>query len=374
MKKVFSLIKFEFLTAISEKSFWFFIIAFPLTAWILGTLPDYFDNNDSSRQYIIGTYIENDKISDIFPLDILELKQSQPKFIEIKLNSPSSADSLLEQRLIDAFVYAGNTIEIKSNYSDNSMFYIELKEKIISGYYKSSLERLGADSDIPEIIYNSVDNNDENVVEIFFRTYFFLMLFILFVLFSGGKFIRSFMYEKSSNLIEILITSTTPMELFTGKLFGLIAIGIFQLFIWSIMGLLLNGFSSITIFTDSNSILLLVYFVLGYIFYGSIFLSVGVYADTESKAFRLTGLFSMFLLIPLIFSFYFISSGETHLSEVMLYFPFTSSSTAIIKLISADNFSILQELLPIIVLIFSILLSIYVSSVIFKKQINKGLA
>ncbi len=63
---------------------------------------------------------------------------------------------------------------------------------------------------------------------------------MMMVVYSGQMLVRSMIEEKSSRLIEMLVSSSTPDELLTGKIIGLSLLGLTQIFIWSLIGISLD--------------------------------------------------------------------------------------------------------------------------------------
>lgn len=102
---------------------------------------------------------------------------------------------------------------------------------------------------------------------------------LLFVFVYGyGYFIASAVVEeKSSRVVEVVLGAVTPSDMLAGKVLGLSLLGLAQLFILVILGtgvLLLSGLG----LTLTGAIALLAmfpWFVLGFLFYGSLFAVAG---------------------------------------------------------------------------------------------------
>lgn len=149
--------------------------------------------------------------------------------------------------------------------------------------------------------------------------------------------------EKSNRIIEVLLSSVTPRELMTGKLIGIAAIGITMLGAWMIalVGVLAwvrgpEAEWAVRLFevlqTSGLLIYFGVYFILGYLMYAGIFLSIGSVCNTLKDAQNLMSPVMLVMMIPL-FTMMFIPRDPngtlaTFLSWIPFYTPFIMMNRA----------------------------------------------
>ena len=69
----------------------------------------------------------------------------------------------------------------------------------------------------------------------------FMALLFIPSLVYGQEVMRGVIQEKTDRVVEILVLSMTPMELLTGKILGMAAVGLTQMAVWMTMGGLLLG-------------------------------------------------------------------------------------------------------------------------------------
>ena len=69
-------------------------------------------------------------------------------------------------------------------------------------------------------------------------------LIMMFIIIYGNMVMRSVIEEKTSRIIEIIVSSVKPFQLMMGKIIGTSLAGILQFFTWAIVGLLLLTFAS----------------------------------------------------------------------------------------------------------------------------------
>jgi ABC-2 type transport system permease protein len=165
---------------------------------------------------------------------------------------------------------------------------------------------------------------------------FFAAILIYFFIFMYGiQIMRGVIEEKTSRIVEIIISSVKPFELMMGKILGIALVGLTQFLLWSILTgaiysvimsvfgvdasamtqsadmmkeagmpdisnplqLLSEGLQSLPIFQIFISFLF--YFIGGYLLYGALLAAIGSAVDSEAD----TQQFMLPITIPLIFSF-----------------------------------------------------------------------
>jgi ABC-2 type transport system permease protein len=124
-----------------------------------------------------------------------------------------------------------------------------------------------------------------------------VMLMYTSILMYGMATLRSILEEKSTRTIEILAASVRPFYLLAGKILGVAAVGLTQFLIWAITGALLATYGTAMVAAVRPGggsiefhlpILTLVYMVLfflaGYLLYASLFAAVGAMVSNEEDA------------------------------------------------------------------------------------------
>jgi ABC-2 type transport system permease protein len=146
--------------------------------------------------------------------------------------------------------------------------------------------------------------------------------------------------EKESRLIEVLYSSVSVRELMVGKIVALGAAGLLQVLIWlSSAPLLLNlGSSSIggflnEIYIPANFIILgVVYYLLGYLLFATMSVTLGGITSTVSEAHNLSMIYSLTCYVPIWFIGLFINYPESPAWVVLSIFPITAPIQTMIRL------------------------------------------
>jgi ABC-2 type transport system permease protein len=135
-----------------------------------------------------------------------------------------------------------------------------------------------------------------------------VILFIVSVM-NASVLLQGVVEEKSTRMIEVLLSCATAREITSGKLIGVIAVALVTIGIWALVlfGLMaLADASTIklvfgamrSVATTETLPLLLLYFFCGLLIYGSIFLAIGSMASSLADAQALLGPAMLILMLP----------------------------------------------------------------------------
>ena len=156
---------------------------------------------------------------------------------------------------------------------------------------------------------------------------YFLMYFV--ILFYGMNVARSIIEEKTSRVFEVLLATIKPSEMLAGKVIGVGAVGLTQVGIWialAIGGLKFGtmGAGLQVLPSPGQTVLFLVFFVLGYLLYSSIAAALGAMTNSEQELQQM----QIFLMLPLIVSslviWIVITNPDGAISKGFSFFPFTT--------------------------------------------------
>ncbi len=155
----------------------------------------------------------------------------------------------------------------------------------------------------------------------FVMGYIFIFVLALFILTSGQLLVRSVVEEKSNRIVEVLLSSATADEIMTGKILGLSLLGLTQLAAWASIGVAFAGRLSTFLTIPDNIWWEVIFFILGFLFYASIFVMAGAPVTTEQEAQQATQYVSMLLFFPIIFAFLVIQNPNADYLKVLSFIP-----------------------------------------------------
>ncbi|WP_271405864.1 ABC transporter permease [Tenacibaculum soleae] len=188
-------------------------------------------------------------------------------------------------------------------------------------------------------------------------------LLMMFVMIYGTSVMRSVIEEKTSRIIEVIVSSVKPFQLMLGKIIGNASAGLLQFFIWGVLFLVFSLIASAVFGIDlvemqtakvpaeqmeamqqaagnkgemlvqeifklpllKMFLLFIFYFLGGYMLYSSLFAAVGAAVDNETD----TQQFMMPIMLPLILAVYVgfatvINDPHGPVSVIFSYIPLTS--------------------------------------------------
>jgi len=165
------------------------------------------------------------------------------------------------------------------------------------------------------------------------------MLLIITIFTSSGYLLRSVAEEKTSRVIEIVLSSVTARELLAGKVLGLGALGLTQVIVWLTSGFGLSGgavgllgIAAPLLSRPEVFVLGLIYYLLGFLVYAVLMGAVGALGTTMQESQQLAGIFSMLAAIPLMLSGFTFSNPNMPLLRVLSWFPLTAPTTMMLRL------------------------------------------
>ena len=415
MKNIFLITKREFLTQVKKKSFIILTLLAPLLiAGFIAVVAFMFKANEST-----STFNVIDK-SGIFAPNLKNEKNIKYIFLS-KENEKVLVSSLKEMKDTDGLLIIP---ELKNNNFDeleknsklliNKKIGLETKRSVISSLSKIvkqekikilaiSQERIAdLDKNFNLNTQNVTDdkNSDSDLVFGVKSGLSMLLMYaiFMFIIIYGVRVMRSVLEEKNNRVVEIIISSVKPFELMMGKILGVTLVALTQFFIWISMSIVaafifdnklgnnisisnqvenpMGKFSGILEMTKMifHSLLelnygmiifvFLVFFILGYVFYSSMYAAIGSAVDNETE----TQQFTIFAMIPLMLgmygSFTIMNNPEGPLGFWLSIIPFTSPIAMIARI--PFGVPVWEIALSMFLLVISTLLMIYIAAKIYK--------
>lgn len=237
-------------------------------------------------------------------------------------------------------------------------------------------------------------------------------LIMMFIIIYGGFVMRSVIEEKTSRIIEVIISSVKPFQLMLGKIIGTSLAGITQFAIWIVSASLLllvafsifdinpsalNSSSQLTTGMGANMAppiptanqtmqlyaqelynipwamlitFFLVYFILGYLIYSSIYAAIGAAVDNETD----TQQFIFPIILPLMLAIYVgffsvFSNPHGPIAVGFSLFPLTSPIVMLMRLpggIGEGGVPVWELVASILLLIITFIGIVWLASKIYR--------
>jgi ABC-2 type transport system permease protein len=177
-----------------------------------------------------------------------------------------------------------------------------------------------------------------------FFSYIMGILLVMTIFISAGYLLQGVSKEKTSRIVEVIISSITPRQLLIGKIVGFGALGLTQVLIWfgsfMVLGLVsavafsFSGETPITALLGRPEVfvLALVYYVLGFLVYAVIIGSVGALGTSMQESQQLSGVFSIIAAVPIFFAGVVLSNPDATLARVFSYVPLTAPTMMLLRI------------------------------------------
>jgi len=168
----------------------------------------------------------------------------------------------------------------------------------------------------------------------FWLSFSLLLVLYIMILFYGQLVMTSVVEEKQSRIIEVLLSTIKPFELLLGKLVGIGAASLTQIFIWLTSFSLLSLLSASAVLASPSFTLprlspvelffFFLCFVLGYFLYSSFYAIVGAIVSTEADAQQMQMPVALLMVIPLLLLMSVIRAPNSTLATLLSFFPLFS--------------------------------------------------
>lgn len=212
----------------------------------------------------------------------------------------------------------------------------------------------------------------EDELSSFVMPYVFGLLFIMSLFFSSGYLLQGVSEEKENRLIEILLSSVSARQLLTGKVLGLGAAGLLQIFVWLMTIVIFVVIASANIpvlaglkISAELIVLGIFYFILGYALFGILFAAIGSLGSTARESSQWTTFVVLPAMLPLMLIGLLLTNPDHIVFTILALFPITAPITAVMKL-SIGALPAWELAVSMIIMIASIAAAIWLASRVFR--------
>ena len=401
MRKIWLIIKREYLVRVRKKAFIVMTIVGPLLMAALMIVPTYLANETQELRTIA---IEEDGFeftNQIEDTDFLHFSKIPTEEATLLKNdfSESNYYALLYIEGDNFTLYSNQQISLTvSKAIENQLEQIIEHQKLkAAGIDLTILSEAQSTVNITTKIITEDGSTTNSKAEASMGIGFICgILIYMFIFMYGTMVMRGVIEEKTSRIVEVIISSVKPFQLMMGKILGVALVGLTQFSLWilltiaiaSVAELMFMDASSMTTELNSTqqSILLselsnltgginlmqifvsfIFYFLAGYLMYSSLFAAVGSAVDAEAD----TQQFVLPITIPLILAFILIQpimeNPDGPLAFWMSIIPFTSPVIMMVRL--PFGVATWELALSMSVLILSFVLTTYLAGKIYRTGI-----
>ena len=433
LKKINTIISREYATRVKKKSFILMTILTPIFLAAMMILPSvmmYMDMGGDQQEILVvdqsgivaPTLESTSKIKYSISEDE-DIERLRSEFDKLDVYALAYISALDASNNVSITTYSTKQLnmDIKSSLQKSANDAISAYK--LTTYDIENLDKILKDvkTNVKIDTYTISDGGDAkaSMTEIYMAISFvFGIIIYFFIVLFGNMVMRSVIEEKSSRIVEVIISSVKPFELMIGKIVGVALVALTQFAIWIVLALvlvfgfsaavgmdkLLGGGENQEIVTNMASMpgaeagvpieeiaaiaasessqigvlleaisqinvvyllgVFLIYFVLSYLLYASMFAAVGSAVDNEADTQQL----AMPMTLPLIIGFLImvasVRNPDTPLAFWGSIIPFTSPMVMVARLPFGVPFWELA--LSIGLLLGTFLLMTYISAKIYR--------
>lgn len=166
----------------------------------------------------------------------------------------------------------------------------------------------------------------------------FMMLLWICVFTSGQQLLTTTIEEKSSRVMEVLLSAVSPMQLLIGKLLGQALVSLVMLFMYAgtaVLALSILGMADLV--QPIQYLWLVLYFVMAYLMVATMMVAVGSAVSDLREAQALVGPVMVVLMIPLVLWMPISNAPNGTFATIMSFIPPAIPFVMILRLASTSE-------------------------------------
>lgn len=402
--KIIPIIRREYMTRVTTKAFWISTALFPILTLLLTVLPSLLAARSKSAPDPVAIADFTGRfyplLQDLLaapaakasgqsaPITRIETTGKTPEQLRRELNDAAEAGTYQGYLVVDQKSLAEGELTYYAKNPSSALAGDTLQRSLRQAVTKYRLMSAGMTGPAVDHAVERVSidvkkaTNDpkkqQSGVSAFFMS-FGLVMFIYFALIIYGIYVlQGVLEEKTSRVVEVIVSSVKPFELMMGKILGIGAVGLTQIAIWmtsalvftapQLIGLLSGGkvgshmlpapnFAAIAFFP--------IYFILGFFLYASIYAGIGSMFNSMEDAQQMASTANFLLITPMLFLTVVIKNPDGALSTVLSLIPFFSPVLMYLR-IATQMPPVWQIALSIGIMLASIVVMIWLVSKIYR--------
>ncbi len=410
------IIKREYLTKVKNKSFIIMTFLSPLIFITLIAVVAYLSELNSDKIRVVSILDQSGLVNNVFEnsentsyniLEGMSLEDAKAIVQETKGYGLLHIDNVSEGKV------SSKDLTFYSEESPSLTLMTDLEGKIQSELTLQNRIKEGIDVEMLKASKVYIEINQESfkgektskadsIVKLIFGGAAGYMLF-MFIIIYGNMIMRSVIEEKTSRIIEIIISSVKPLQLMLGKIIGTSLAGITQFVIWIILGSVLMTIVPLILGIDMGQmqtpqqqlveqamenpevniqlqnivtafynlplanliIAFILFFIGGYLLYSSFYAAIGAAVDNETD----TQQFMLPIIMPLILAVYIgiftvIEDPHGTVSTVFSFIPLTSPVVMLMRI--PFGVPLWQQVLSLLILVGSFMFTVWIAAKIYR--------
>ncbi|MBL8187355.1 MAG: ABC transporter permease [Acidobacteria bacterium] len=397
MNKLWTIIKREYLTRVKSKGFVIGTILGPLIMSSFVLIPVLIARYSGPDKYNIVVLDQTGDAALFQRLnDLLALKRSgQTRYDltreevspgeEMETRRQAFAERLTRKEIDGVFILPADALNQKELlfYSKNSATAIgrtRFGDAVNKAISERRIALAGLDAEkvrelTKDVELKTLNERGESGRGKIVLAFAMLMVLYLTILVYGVTVMRGVTEEKQNRIIEVLLSSVSPFYLMLGKVIGIGLVGLTQYLTWSLFGITLSALSAAPAFMMYADqipkispwlfVFFVVYYVLGYFLYATLYGMVGAIVSNEDDGQQAQMPITMTFMIPMILSSLVMGNPTGTTATILSLIPFFSPSLMFLR-ITFDAAPGWQIALSIALMVATILGVVWLAAKIYR--------
>ena len=299
-------------------------------------------NSDKNTKLLIvdSENIFNGNLESIKQMNIpydIEITNDNLEFDNIK-------EKINNEEIDEAIILSSKENNISMDYIVDNLMYVEnVPEDIVSAisniYTNMQILKLGLSEEEIKSISPNFEFNMKQTEEQEVQGNNFVMMILSLVLFYAIYFYAyqvstSITTEKTSKIIETLVTSTTPKVIVLGKTIGMCIVGLLQIIAMVIVALIsknlfleegmLDGIINFENLTPYLAIIAIIYFILGYAVYALLYALTGSTVSKPEDVQSANGPVAIVAVLGFYLAYFTMMNPTSELNKIAALLPISS--------------------------------------------------
>ena len=383
MNKIGLIIRREYFTRVKKHSFIIMTFLGPLLIAAIYIIPILLALHGDNEKRTIAVVdqshwferqfvnTENQTFIRLDDIDIDSTKKLvQQGFFDIALFIPETQLNIPSSAVVYSMKQVPMTVE--SHIKEVMKNEIQVQKLLAAGVDPDILESIKTNINLSVIRMDEEGGEKETFTEVQFILGMVLSVLIyMFIMLFGGQVMQGVTEEKSSRIVEVIVSSVKPFQLMMGKIIGVSLVALTQFVMWIILtGIIYVGFSaavgishpeaisqgtvmaqeiSSTNIMDNEAVQnvlnivhsidfgtiifsFIVFFLLGYLLYATMFAAIGSLVDNNTDSQQFTLPVTVPLIIAILSAIYIVNDPDNSLAVWMSMIPFTSPVVMMVRI------------------------------------------
>lgn len=359
MRNVFLIARREYLERVRQRSFLIMTIVIPALMFGVTVLPSLIAERGAGTKHLVVVASDR-QTAELIRMQLQEpleeaasggraqKRSPLPAYqIDVATDVSTSARAALadevKQKQLDGVVWADDQALAanKATFITNNVSSLTDNAVVLQGISRAAHQRLLktkglSDTEIesalrPVALETQSPAGAGAPIATFFAVLSLVMIMYMTVLLYGINVMRAVLEEKSSRIMEVMLSTATAKEMMAGKILGVGAVGLTQIGIWALAAAVLGGgtlFAAAGILKSIVSAKLLVFFavffLLGYALYSTLCAAVGSMVNSEQEAQQMQFIVMLPMVLSVIILVNIIQNPAAPLAFWASLFPLTA--------------------------------------------------